>query len=115
MKDTNPIAAQAASATAILIVIKAVITYMRAMGWLNLEEDKYQATVVLVETVLPIAAVWIGALWAMRKTTALANPKDVDGTPLTRPDNSPAIPQMAVLQEEAQKINERINDRRIQR
>lgn len=115
MKDTNPVVTQAASATAFLVVIKALLTYAKVMGWLDLEEDKFQATVSLVETLIPIIAVWVGAIWAMRKVTPLTNPKDVDNTPLTRPDNSPAIPQMAVMQKEAIKINEEIDERKIVR
>lgn len=115
MNTSNPVVQQAASVTAIIVVIKATITYIRSMGWWNLEEQQYIDTVSFIETVLPIVIVWVGAFWAMRKTTSLENPKDIDGTPLTRPDNAPAIPKMEKLQEEAIKINKNIEERRIDR
>lgn len=115
MQTTNPVVTQAASATAILVVIKALLIYARIMGWLNLDEDRFNATVSFVETVIPIGAVWAGAWWAMRRVTPLEKPVDVDGTPLTRPDNSPAIPQMASLHKEAIKLNENIDERKIQK
>lgn len=121
MNTSNPVVQQAAGVTAAIVVIKAFLTYFRAMGWWNLTDDAVMATNTFIETVLPIAAVWIGALIAMRRVTSLANPTtstgvpltpldkptDVDGTPLTRPDNTPPIPEMARLQKEAIEIDER--------
>jgi len=121
MNLSNPVVQQAAGATTLIIVIKAFITYFRAMGWWNLTDEGLAATNVLIDTVLPILVVWGTALWALRKVTPLANPTtaagvpltpldkptDVDGTALTRPDNTPAIPEMAKLQTEAMEIDER--------
>lgn len=115
MDQNNPVVVQAASVTGFIVAIKALIAYFRIMGWLDWDEDRYQATVQLIDTVLPIAAVWIGVLWARRKVTPLTNPKDVDGTELTRPDNTPAIPQMAKEQKEALEINKKLDERRIER
>lgn len=115
MNNTNPLVTQAASTTAILIVIKALLTYARVMGWLNLDEERFNATISFLDTVIPILAIWIGALWAMRKVTPLINPRDIDDTPLTRPDNKPAIPQLENMHKQAIEINREIDERKIQR
>lgn len=112
---SDPLVTQALSVSGFIMVIKAIITYSRAMGWWNLTDEAEAATVTFIDAVIPIAAVWIGVLWAKRRTTSLTEPRDVDGTPLTRPDNAPAIPEMEKLQKEAVKINEKIDERRIQR
>lgn len=113
--QTNPLVQQAAGVTTLIVVVKAFISYFRAMGWWNLDEQQYQDTVSFIETVVPILAVWGAALWTMRKMTPLSDPKDVDGEVLTRPDNTPAIPKLGRLQKEAAKINDRLDERRIKR
>lgn len=113
--QTNPLVQQAAGVTALIVVVKAFISYFRAMGWWDLDEQQYQETVSFIETVVPILAVWGAAFWTMRKVTPLSNPKDIDGELLTRPDNSPAIPKLSRLQKEATKINDTLDDRRIKR
>lgn len=118
MPKDNPVAVQALSAGAFIVVVKALIVYFRTMGWINLTDDGFQATVDVIDTVLPILAVWIGAWWASRRVTSLTDARDVDGTPLTRPDNSPPIPQVEAVekkQEEAIKLNAEIDERRLKR
>lgn len=115
MNTSNPVVQQAAGVTAVIVVIKTTITYIRVMGWLDLTPEQEAATFSFIETVLPIVAVWILALWAMRRVTPLSEPRDVDGTPLSRPGDVPAIPQMAKMQQEATKINDKIDERRIER
>lgn len=115
MPNDNPVLTQAAGVTGFIVVVKTLITYFRAMGWIDLDEERYQLTVSTLETILPIAAIWVGVLWARRKVTPLAAPRDIDGTPLSRPDNTPAIPQMAKEQQEAIELNKKIDERKIDR
>lgn len=110
MNTSNPVMQQAAGATAVIVVITTLVTYFRTMGWWNLDEVQFQATIDLIEKLLPIGAVWVGAVWAARKVTPLDNPQDIDGEELTRPDNSPAIPK---AHQEAIAMNKEIDDRRI--
>lgn len=115
MSNDNPVLTQAAGVTGFIVVVKALIVYSRVMGWINLDDSRYQATETLIDTVVPIAAIWVAALWARRRVTALTNPKDIDGTPLTRPDNAPAIPQLEKQQAEAIQLNKRIDERSLKR
>lgn len=115
MPNDNPVVVQAAWVTGVIIVVKTLITYFRVMGWIELPEEKFQATISVFETLIPIVAVWGGVLWARRKVTSLTNPTDVDGTPLTRPDNTPSIPQMEKQQVEAIELNKKIDERSIVR
>lgn len=117
--NSNPVVNQAASATTAIVLIKAIITYFRTMGWWDVDQARYDATFEFVDVVVPIVAVWVGAFLTMRKVTSRSNPTDVDGTPLSRPGDVPPIPQMKKIQEEAIRINEKISqeidERRIQR
>lgn len=111
MNTGNPVVQQAAGVTAFLVVFKSILVYFRAMGWIELEEERYQATVAFVETVIPIVVVWGAAFWAMRKVTPLSDPRDTDGTPLSGPSGEPTIAQMDV----AIQMNKEDTERRIQR
>lgn len=116
MEDKNPVVVQALSVSGAIIVAKSLFAFAKAVGWIDTSNPDVEAAWLgLIEDALPIAIVWIGALWAARRTTSLKNPKDVDGTALTRPDNKPAIPHMASLQEQAIKLDKKISDRRISR
>lgn len=103
--NNNSILTASASVTGVIVVVKSLINLARAMAWFSLTEEQWSAWSVFFETVIPIAAVWVGAWWISRNTTNLAKPTDIDGTPLTRPDNSPAIGEMTNLQTEALDIN----------
>lgn len=76
---------------AIVAVINTFILMAVSLGWLDLDGDQIgyinAFVVALMSVVFPLAGAW----YANRKVTPLANPKDVDGEPLTRSDNSPAI------------------------
>lgn len=115
----TPVVIQSSIVTGFIIVLKALLVYSRTMGWLNLDEDKTQATYTLIDTVIPIVAVWVGAWWVSHKVTSLSNPKDINNMPLSGPKGEPTQEQLGVLQEEAKKVdlefasNKRLDERRI--
>lgn len=116
MDNNNPVVIQALSVSGAIIVVKSLMNLAKVNGWIDMSNPEVEAAwLSFIETALPIVVVWIGAWWASRRTTNLKDPKDVDGTPLSRPDNAPTIPQMASLQKEAQNIDKKIDDRRLRR
>lgn len=115
-KNNNPLVVQALSISGAIIVFKSLLNLAKVSGWIDMSNPEVEAAWIgFIETALPIVLVWLGTLWAARRTTTLKNPKDVDGTPLTRPNNTPTIPQMASLQKEAIEIDKKIGDRRLVR
>jgi Ser/Thr protein kinase RdoA (MazF antagonist) len=104
--NQNPVVVAGASVTGVIVFVKALISLIQAMQWFDLTPEQWAALAVFFETTIPIVAVWVGAIWVMRNTTNLTRPTDIDGTPLTRPDNAPAIKEMAVIQEKAIEMNE---------
>lgn len=101
----NPVLIGGGSVTGVIVFVKALINLVRAMQWFALTEEQWNAWSSFFETTIPIAAVWIVALWVSRKTTSLADPKDKDGVELTRPGDTPAIGKLETLQSEAILIN----------
>lgn len=69
----------------IAAVVGSLIALLRAFG-VPITDDQQDAINQFLIAAAPIAV----ALIARRYVTPLANPKDANGTPLTRPDNSPA-------------------------
>lgn len=111
----NPVVTQAASVTTIIIVVKATLAYIQVMGWIDITPERALATTSFLETVLPIVAIWIGVLWTITRVTPLNNPKDKDGTELSRPGDVPVIAKIEKAQEEAIKINDKVDERSIVR
>lgn len=99
----NPIVAQGGLAAAIIVLVKATITLLAGLKFLTPEVAALWSD--YFNTVIPVAAILIGAWWAAKRTTPLSRPTDVDGTPLTRPDNAPALKELEGLQTEAIKID----------
>jgi hypothetical protein len=111
MRD-NSILTASASVTGVIVFVKALITLMQAMMWFSLTVEQWNALSVFFETVIPIAAVWVGAWWISRHTTSLANPTDIDGTALSRPNDVLPIKKLENLQEQAIKIDKKIEQTR---
>lgn len=110
---SDPLVTQGLSVTGFIVVIKAIITYIRVMGWLDLDEDEEAATITFIDTVIPIVAIWGGVWWAKRHTTSLSNPKDINGMSLTGPNSEPTKAQLQIIQTEAIELDKAIDDRRI--
>lgn len=106
--NSNPVLAASASVTGVIVFVKALISLARAMNWFSMTEDQWNAWSVFFETVIPIAAVWIGAWWVSRQTTSLANPRDVDGAALSRSDDQLPIKKLEAVQSEAIQMNKAI-------
>lgn len=106
IQDSNPVLVNGLSVSAVLILVKAFITLGESSGWWTSDQAKNWAT--FLDVALPILAVW-GAAWILRnKVTPSAKPRDEDGTPLTRPDNTPAISEIRAAQNEAIKIDKEV-------
>lgn len=109
MKPANPVFTQAISAAAFITLIKALLAVLLAFH-VFIFDDKQNTTVnYLIDNAIPILAIFIGAWWASRKVTSLAAPRDIDGTPLTRPDNAPALVELTEAHDEAIKINQTVD------
>lgn len=116
MENTNPVVVQALSVSGAIIVVKSLLNLAKVNGWIDMSNPEVEAAwLSFIETALPIVIVWAGALWVKKKTTSLADPKDVDGKPLSRSGDKPTIPQMKSYQKEAIEIDKKIGDRRLVR
>jgi len=119
MKPANPVITQAVSAAAFIAVVKATLAMLIAFHVFVFSEEQKNSVDAWVDNVVPVLAIIGGAWWASRKVTSLAAPRDVDGAPLTRPDNSPAIAELESVHSEALKVNQEVDkatdDRRIKR
>lgn len=114
----NPVVTQAAVVAALIAFFKAVIGVAKAFRWLEMSQEQEIALSYLLETFVAVIAIFVGAWWVSKQVTPLTDAKDVDGTPLTRPDNSPPKAQMEREHKEAIKINTEIensDERRIER
>ena len=84
----------------IAAAILSVLSLLVAMDIISLTGEQFDA---ITQTIGAVGvALWpiIAGLWARQQTTPLAMPRDVDGAALTRPDNTPAIKEMAAIQQE---------------
>lgn len=119
MKPANPVVTQAISAATFIALVKAVVAVLLAFGVFSFDEKQSSTIDALIDTAIPILAIFVGAWWASRKVTNLAAPRDSDGAVLSRPDNAPAIAEMESLHGEALKVNQSVDkqtdDRRIKR
>lgn len=119
MKPANPVITQAISVAALVTVVKALLAVLLAFHVFTFDETQNTTVSYLVDVGVPILAIIGGAWWASRKVTSLAAPRDIDGAPLTRPDNTPAIAELESTHAEALKINQTVDketdDRRIKR
>lgn len=112
MNGNDPVIISGISIASVILFVKATLTLVQAMGWLILDEEQWAVLSNYAETVIPILAVGIGTWWASRNTTNLANPKDIDGTPLSRPEDVPAIKKMESLHSEAIRMDDKIEQTR---
>lgn len=119
MKPSNPVYVQAISAATLITVVKALLAVFLAFHVFSFDENQNSTINYLLDVGMPVLAILGGAWWASRRVTSLAAPRDIDGSPLTRPDNTPAIAELAGAQNEAIKINQsvdqRADERRIER
>ena len=77
------------TANGIVAFVSAVIVLAISFG-APITEAQKAAIIGVVVIVAPLAAAW----YIRRHTTSLADPRDADGAPLSRPDNSPTIAQV---------------------
>lgn len=70
----------------IVAVISAGIAMAMSLGWIELTEQQFTDVMLFVS-----AFMVLGAAIVRQYVTPLVNPKDSDGEPLTRSDNSPAL------------------------
>lgn len=103
IQDNNPVLVNGLSVSAVLILVKSFVALGQSLEWWTSEQASAWAT--FLDVALPILAVWVAAWWMKQKVTPTAKPVDEDGTPLTRPDNSPAISEIRAAQIEAIRID----------
>lgn len=100
MDTNNPVVKGTITATALVALFKALLLAFQAMNWFGLTPDQMSAWVNVAETGFPIAVIVVTGWWTNRKTTPLAEPTDIDGVRLTRPDNSPALEERKTIAKE---------------
>ena len=86
----------------IKVLANAIVVWFVVMEIVPLTSVQQAATLTMIMSVINVAGAW----WQSRETTALANPRDTDGVPLSRPGDVPANKQMAEIQGEAIEMNE---------
>lgn len=84
------------SANTLVALVSAVLVLAISFG-MPMTEEQRAAILGVVVIVAPIAA----ALWARSQVTPLADPRDIDGAELTRPDNTPALPAQGRMIQQA--------------
>lgn len=72
-------------------LIMALVMWLLAMGYLDWTPEQITATEQLVAIAIPLILSVVAVIWARWESTPLVDPRDVDGEPLTRSDNSPAL------------------------
>jgi hypothetical protein len=70
------------SAGALAGLISAVLLWIRIMGWIDLTDDQFNQTMIMLSLALPIAT----SIWARQRVTPSKDPQANDGTPLVRAD-----------------------------
>ena len=93
------------SAATIAGAIGAILVALVSLKVVNLTPEQSAAIMAAVVAVLPI----VMAFWARSRVTPLTLPTDIDGERLTRTDNSPALPELANLMDEAKKIDAQVS------
>jgi len=74
------------TANGIVALVTALLVLSVSFG-LSLTDEQRAAIIGVVVIVAPLASAW----WIRRQVTPLSAPRDEDGAPLTRMDNSPTI------------------------
>lgn len=85
------------SAAAIAGAVGAVLAALVSLGVIDLTAEQQAAILAAIVAVTPIVA----ALWARAQVTPLANPRDVDGEPLSRSGDTLPLAAQARLMREA--------------
>ena len=80
-----------AIAGSVVGLIMSLVMWLNTMGYLSWSADQISATEQLVAIAIPLILSAIGIWLTRMRVTPLVDPKDDDGTPLTRSDNSPAL------------------------
>jgi len=79
-----------AIAGSIVGLIMALIMWLITMGYLNWTPEQITATEQLIAIAIPLILSAVGVWLGRMQVTPLNSPRDTDGEPLTRSDNSPA-------------------------
>jgi len=95
------------TAASIVGLISAAISFARLMGWIKLNDDQYNSLMIFIGMALPIGL----AIVVRRQVTPLRTPRDLDGEPLTRSDNTPSIDEYKKFKQQATEMNEAIDNR----
>lgn len=95
---SSPVVQGTITAGALIAFFKVVLVAFRLMGWLTPEQEVGWGDVV--ELGVPLLVITGTGWWIARKTTSLAQPTDVDGVRLSRPDNTPALEERKTIAKE---------------
>ena len=92
--EKQPVVTAATLHTLLVVLGNALVAWLSAMGIVQWDDAQKAATNGLIVALVNVAAIVGPAWWAKGKTAALADPRDEDGAPLSRSDNSPTIAQV---------------------
>ena len=71
-------------------LILSLLAFLAQRGYISWTADDASALAEFLSYAAPLVIVVVAGIVARYNVTPLADPKDVDGEPLTRSDNSPA-------------------------
>lgn len=108
MEDKAPVIWGGITIGGFLTLFEGTVLFLKAMGWLHLDDDRTMAVLTYGRLLLPIVVTGLATWWVAHRTTSLALPTDKDKVRLSRPDNEPAI-------EEKKATEKAILERSIQR
>lgn len=98
INNTEPVLIAGLTAGGILTLVEAFFVLMRGLGYMD--ENTSNVWLTFFRTSLPLLVGAGAFLWARNRVTPVANPKDVDGTELKRPDGSEPIVKEAIDRKE---------------
>ena len=79
------------TAGAVVLLINTFLLMAVALGWFALTGEQLTRVNGFLIALMAIVFPAVGAWWANRNVTPLADPRAPDGEPLTRGDGSPAL------------------------
>lgn len=105
-QDKAPVLQGGITASALILLFKAILNLGRASGWWVFSDEVYGAVVAVGDAAFPVLVTLATMWWTMRRTTSLSHARDIDGEKLVREDTkvSPLMEYRSINREELKKL-----------